>query len=132
MTAVPGTREFLGSDEVVRHARITYRRLDYLARRGLVHHEPLPEGRPGHGFSRRWPRAEADVAQAIGRLTAAGFELEAAARIARQTEPRTKIAPGVWLELGPALSDPCERGDCEGCFPEEPSDCGHGCHGEQP
>ena len=33
--------------------------------------------------------------------------------------------------LGPALSEPCEQGECEGCFPDEPGGCGHGCHDEE-
>ena len=132
MTATTETREFISSDEMTRYAGITYRRLDYFARQGLLHHEPLPAGRPGHGFSRRWPRAEAAVARTIGRLTAAGIELEAAARIARAGESRAELAPGIWLELGPPLSEPCDRDDCGACFPDEPSDCGHGCHDEEP
>jgi hypothetical protein len=115
----------LGVTNTERELGITYRQLDFWCRLGLLH----PLRGVGTGNSREWTRAELEVARTMGHLVRAGAKPALAERIARSR--RCEIAPGTWLHLGPALSEPCGRGDCEGCFPEEPSDCGHGCHGPE-
>ena len=57
----------------------------------------------------------------------ARFSPDHAALVAEFRQLRQRGA----LVFGPALSDACDRDDCEGCFPAEPSDCGHGCHDDE-
>ena len=121
--------DLLTSADVMRGAAITYRQLDYWARGNWLRPDRTWRGRRwGSGSPRRWPPAEMGVARTMGRLVKLGLSLESAHAIARSGESRAQLAPGIWLELGPALSDPCSRDDCGTCFPDEPSDCGHECH----
>lgn len=78
---------------------ITFRQLDYWARRGWLHPERRQLTRSG--VSRRWPEKELAIARLMGRLTAAGFAPQLAARYARDLAPRGEIAPGIWLEVEP-------------------------------
>lgn len=117
--------DVLTSADITYEARITYRQCDYWVRLGFLRPECAMGG---SGTHRRWPLAELGVARRMGALVKLGFPLEAAHDVARSGESRTQVAPGIWLEFGPALSEPCEHGDCEGCFPEESAACGHGCH----
>lgn len=87
---------------------LSYRRLDYWARRGYLHPEhDKPEQAYGSGYPRRWPAEELAVAARMTRLLAAGFTLAAAARWAR-TAPA-----GIYIEIGPGLllgiTEPPER-----------------------
>lgn len=117
--------ELLSSADVAWKAGITFRQCDHWVRRGYLR----PDGAAlGSGRPRRWPRAEVDVARAMARLVRIGLTPAAAHRIARSGEIRTEAGPRIWLELGPAFSPQCERGDCGTCWPDEPSDCGHDCH----
>jgi DNA-binding transcriptional MerR regulator len=103
--AVPGeAADLLTSMDVIRYARISFRQLDFWHRAGLLEAEHQWNG---SGSLRLWSRAEAAVIRDMGRLVAAGLPLRDAARIARSGQPRTEIAPNVWLELGPALSEHC-------------------------
>lgn len=120
------TPDLLTSMDVIRYARISYRQLDFWHRAGLLEAEHQWNG---SGSLRLWSRAEAAVIQTMGRLVSAGLPLRDAARIARSGKSRTEIAPNVWLELSPALSDLCSGEDHGACFPDEPSDCGCECHG---
>jgi DNA-binding transcriptional MerR regulator len=118
----------LHSSDAARLAGISYKKLDHWCRLGLL--------RPGQNFlgsgsNREWPAEEVEVARRMGILTAAGLSLKTAHDVARSGHLRTELAPGVRLMLGPALSDACDRDDCEGCFPDEPADCGHGCHDDE-
>jgi hypothetical protein len=96
-TSEPAAEETWGptSAHVTRYAGITYRRLDYWVRLGHLR----PGGGTGTGDERSWPAAEIEIAARMGRLTAAGFELEAAARFARDLWPAAEIAPGITLEV---------------------------------
>lgn len=62
---------------------MTYRQLDYWTRLG--HLRPDNGGTPGTGRPRRWSDREMLIAKEIGRLRLEGYELSAAARIARAT-----------------------------------------------
>ena len=121
------TAGLLSSTEVVAAAGISYKQLCHWI--GLGHLTPLAG--VGSGHPREWPPEEVRVTCAMGRLVGAGLTPAMAAIVARNGWRRSQIGPGVWLELGPALSDACDRDDCEGCFPAEPSDCGHGCHDDE-
>ena len=119
----------LSSADIVSKAAISYRQCDFWTVRGFLRPERTWRGRRwGSGSPRIWSRAELGVARTMGRLVRAGLPLETAHEIARSGKTRTELAPGVWLELGPALSGPCGRDDHGGCFPDEPSDCGCECH----
>ena len=114
------------SPDAVRLAGITYRQLDYWTRQGWL----CPGVNfQGSGSNREWPPGEIEIARRMGLLVAAGFRPEHAAALARPCEGRHQLAPGVWLEFGPALSDLCSGEDHGACFPDEPSDCGCECHG---
>ena len=116
---------YLSSAEVVAVAGITRKQMEHWI--GLGHLAPERPG-SGSGIPRRWPPEEVRVARAMGRLVGAGLTVDMAAIVARNGWPRSQIGPGVWLELGPALSGPCGADDHGGCFPDEPSDCGCECH----
>ncbi len=79
----------LSSDQVAELAGVTWRQIDYWARRRYL----TTEARPAttQGYPRRYSRAEAQVARTMGRLVAAGLSPAAAARAARGEE----IGPGV-------------------------------------
>ena len=129
----PGdAKEYTGlltSADIVSGAAISYRQCDFWTGRGFLRPERTWRGRRwGSGSPRIWSRAELDVARTMGRLVRARLSLEAAHEIARSGESRIKLGPGIWLELGPALSGPCGRDDHGGCFPDEPADCGCECH----
>lgn len=138
MTAIAETGQDTEADEPRFSTRdvqdltgLTFRQLDYAARLGYLKPERSWRGRGwGTGSPRLWPAVEVAVARTMGRLTALGLALETAHQIARSGESRTELAPGIWLELGPALSDPCDRGDCETC-PDGPGDCGCGHHDDE-
>ena len=117
-----------GSGEACALAGMTYRQVDYENRSGWLR----PEGAmAGSGSRRRWPDGELAVARVMGGLMGAGLRPRAAAALARSlAEGRTQLAPGIWLELGPAMSDECALDDHGTCFPDEPSGCGCECHGE--
>jgi MerR-like DNA binding protein len=125
----PEVPQLLGSAEVCRHAGITYRRLDYWCTHGLLEHVPRGPG-AGSGHDRQFTREQADRAVTMGRLVAAGVAIFLAAKIARSGEARYEVSPGIWLEIGPALSDECGEDDHGACFPDEPSACGCDCHEE--
>ena len=119
----------LGTFWTERELGITYRQLDYWVRLGLL--RPLHTG--GTGNAREWTRAELEVARLMGRLVAAGVKPALAEQLARSR--RCEVTSGLWLRLGPPLSDPCDRDDHGACFPENPSGCGCACHeaeGRQP
>ena len=82
----------LGSPDAIREAGITYRQLDYWVRRGFL----APEVVKGN---RAWTPEAIGVARTLGRLTAAGVSLEAAAKVALSGESRCEIAPGIWIEV---------------------------------
>jgi DNA-binding transcriptional MerR regulator len=76
---------------------ITYRQLDYWTRRGYLH--ALNAGH-GAGSVRQWSAFERLIASWIGRLTAAGLTLDAAARVARTARNGTcELAPGIRITL---------------------------------
>ena len=84
------------SADVTDHAQISYRQLDHWSRSGYL--RPVQDGNgPGHG--RCWPAIEAEIARRMARLAAAGFELGAAARFARDLWPAAEIAPGITLSV---------------------------------
>lgn len=68
---------------------LTYRRLDYWTRHGLL---LAAETNPGSGRNRRWPASELDVARVMVMLTAAGCAPDAAEQAARHDG---WLAPGV-------------------------------------
>jgi hypothetical protein len=128
----PAAPDLLGSAGVCRLAGISYRRLDYWCTLGLLEHVPRGPG-AGSGCDRQFTREQAGAATTMGRLVAAGMSIFLAAKVARSGEVRYEVAPGVWLEIGPALSDDCGEDDHGACFPDEPSACGCPCHeGPQP
>lgn len=100
--AEPGAGDVLmSSPDAVRHAGITFRQLDYWARKDFLRFrqcQPL-RGKPGSGCPRSWPAAEVEVARVMGRLTALGLPLETAHRVARSGDARTEIAPGIVIEV---------------------------------
>lgn len=133
LTVVPDdaaakAEDLLTSMEAIRQAGISYRQLDFWHRAGYLKAE---QEWNGSGSLRLWSEAEVRVARAMGRLVDAGLTVRMAAIVARNGWTRSQIGPGVWLELGPALSEHCERDSCETCWPVEPSDCGHGCHDDE-
>jgi hypothetical protein len=75
---------------------VTYRRLDYWARRGYL--RPERDSRSS-GIPRRWPAAEVEVARRMARLTGSGIAVERAAVFARYSWPAGEIAPGVTLAV---------------------------------
>ena len=82
-----------------RHVRhqlgITYRQMDYWARRGFLH----PEGFGGSGTGRKWPADEVQAARRMGRLTAAGLPLAWSAQFARNGWPSGELAPGILVSV---------------------------------
>jgi DNA-binding transcriptional MerR regulator len=60
---------------------MTYRQLDYWTRIGLLFPENGPT--PGSGHGRQWSEAELWIARRMGELRLEGYELPAAARVAR-------------------------------------------------
>ncbi len=94
-----GTHEagWLASHQVVKQARITYRKLDYWTRLG--HLRPDHDG--GSGTDRCWPPGEVQVACRVARLTDAGLPLAMAAEFARHHWPRGEIAAGIELRVSP-------------------------------
>lgn len=107
---------------------LTYRQVDHAVRAGLL--RPERKNGSGSGSPRVWPETEIHVAQAMGRLIPLGLTPAAACRVARSGQIRVGPGSRIWLELGPPLSGPCERGDCEGC-PDVPGDCGCGHHADE-
>jgi DNA-binding transcriptional MerR regulator len=84
---------------------ISYRRLDHWVRRGYL--RPWNPA-PGCGRARAWPANECQVAALMLRLIGAGFEVEAAAEVAREAVAAwgtlggsacAEVAPGVVLVL---------------------------------
>lgn len=77
----------------------TYRKLDYWTRLGILNADEREK--PGSGHPRHWSDAELQVAAVIESLRAAGLELPAAARAARQMceHGQTELAPGLVLSL---------------------------------
>lgn len=64
---------------------VTYRQLDYWAKRGFLRPgRENPDKPSGTGNFRDWPAEELRVAEDIGRLRRAGLALPAAERKARQ------------------------------------------------
>ena len=61
---------------------LTYRRLDYWTRTGLVH--AIENDRSGSGVPRRYTEREAAVAALMARLMSTGLRLDVAAPVARQ------------------------------------------------
>lgn len=86
---------------ITEYTGLTYRRLDYAVRHGLLKPGRVKrkKGSGGSGAPRIWPAAELEVARTMGRLTAAGLTLDAAHRIARSGESRCEIGPDVWIEV---------------------------------
>lgn len=72
------------STELAAAAGITYRRLDYYIRNGLITtHNPAP----GHGYTRTHPDTEIEVVARVGRLLDSGFgDITAAFRVARELD----------------------------------------------
>lgn len=60
---------------------VTYRQLDYWVRAGYLR-PTVPT--PGTGTARDWSPEEIEIARLMARLTAAGFDLAVAARVARE------------------------------------------------
>lgn len=91
--------------DVMERTGLTFRQLDYWARKRHVH----PQAIGGTGNGREWPETEIRVAELIGRMMSAGIELDKASIVARRmvevTYPdrnvRIKIGSGVWLTIGP-------------------------------
>lgn len=70
------------SRQLAARTGVTYRRLDYWVRLGLI--DCLTNPRPGSGCMRTHPRSEAVVLDRVHRLTVAGFtNIRAAFKIAR-------------------------------------------------
>jgi DNA-binding transcriptional MerR regulator len=86
--------DWLTSDQVVRQAGITYRRLDYWTRVGYLS-PAVPAA--GNGSARVWTPWEAEIAGRIRRLSEAGLPVEAAVRYARRDWPDGEIGPGLRL-----------------------------------
>jgi hypothetical protein len=91
----------ISSPDAVAMAGITFRQLDFWARRDFLRFEQRQSrrGAAGSGCPRSWPAEEVEVARLMGRLTAAGLPLETAHRIARSGEARAEIAPGIVIEV---------------------------------
>jgi DNA-binding transcriptional MerR regulator len=85
----------LGQYNAEQYTGLTYRQLDYAVRRGFL--KPLYG--VGSGSNREWTHAELRVARTFGRLTAIGLTMEAAHRIARCSDARQEIAPGITIEV---------------------------------
>lgn len=83
----------LTSAELTERAGISPRQLTYWAERGFIH----PEGNGGSGNPWEWPESEAEIARRMGRLTAAEWSVEAAARYAREQWPDGEIGRGLRL-----------------------------------
>lgn len=79
------------STDVVAAAGLSYRKLDYYARRGYLRPEGNNNGKPG--WRRYWPDREIDVAITLARLTDAGLGLDVAARAARSIVDAWYAAP---------------------------------------
>ena len=92
----PGTVAGACRGDAAREAGVTFRRLDYWSRLGLL--------RPaqGAGWARRlWSPAEVEIARRMGVLTAAGLTPAAAGAFARDAWPAGEIAPGITLAVSP-------------------------------
>lgn len=84
----------------------TYRQLDHWVRRGWLH---PTDPAPGNGYRRDWPHLEMQVAALMRRLTAAGININVAARLARAL-----AGNGAWtVELGPGLLLTVQTGNNE-------------------
>ena len=100
------------TSEVMQRTGLTFRQLDYWARKRHVH----PQTIGGTGNGRDWPEKEVKVAELIGRMMAAGVELDKAAIVARRMAEvkhadrnvRIKIGSGVWLTIGPPDAEETE------------------------
>lgn len=77
---------------------MTYRQLDYWIRAGYLH-PTNPNG--GSGSVRHWDDTELAVAAAMARAVRAGLPPPIAARVARTTDGRLQLAPGVFVEVLP-------------------------------
>jgi hypothetical protein len=77
-------------------AGLSYRRLDYWTRTGLLH---AVNDAPGSGTPRRWQDGEAAIGALVVRLTDAGLDLQVAFRVAR--DGQHELAPGIRLLIEP-------------------------------
>lgn len=105
----------VSSQEAADEAGITLRQLGCWFRTGLLH--PVTGRQPGRGRGgvyHRWPPEEVRVARLMGRLTAAGIGPALAAVIARKWPGVHEIAPGVWIQVGPAAGPRTDAGDAGG------------------
>jgi hypothetical protein len=103
-TPLPAGEAGMSSADVTEYAGISYRRLDLWVSAGYlrpVQVATYPKAARGSGLRRRWPAIEAEIARRMARLAGAGFELEAAARFARDLWPAAEIAPGITLKVTP-------------------------------
>lgn len=89
-----------GGKELALSLGITYRKLTHWVAQEYLR----PEGGGGTGYPFRWPPSELEIAQRMGRLTAAGLQASAAARVARDTWPEGELAPGIAI----VVTDPEE------------------------
>jgi hypothetical protein len=128
-TEAPG---LLRTAELAARAGLTLRQANYWYQCGYLVPAAVPLNKygTGIGFALEWTAAELEIARLMGRLVAGGLTPAAAVRIARSGEARYEVSPGIWLEIGPALSDECGEDDHGACFPDEPSACGCDCHEE--
>lgn len=98
-SGAPAPDGYADSQEFLALPGMTYRKLDYWSRIGVL----VPENpSAGSGVKRLWRRAELPIAIAVLRLLSAGVSLHNAARLARWERP----APGcseVLATLAPGL-----------------------------
>ncbi len=122
--SVGSVLEVLNSDDLVRTAGVSYRKVDYWARRGYL--QPLP-GPGGSGHGRRWTTHERDVAAMMGRLTAAGMAPVVAHAVARAGGDH-EVAPGIRVVIVTPPAEPVDGGGVDGgCRCEHDGPCACTC-----
>lgn len=97
MRAQPG--DLASEDFLEACPGLTYRRLDHWTRKRYL--KPRDRSANGSGCPRRWAPEEVPVAAVMMALTAAGFQPDTAAQVARAMAFTTelKMAPGVYLKV---------------------------------
>lgn len=91
------------SEQILDHCGITYRQLDYWVRQGYLH--PRDRRKEGSGHPRDFSTGELAVAARMARLVDRGFNVKAAATIARVTPGVVNLGKGVVLSLEELTGD---------------------------
>lgn len=94
------------TDDVVRATGITYRRLDYWVRKGLITPE-TGSGGQNRGKDRVWSERDIQIATLLAKIADSGVTVEVAAKVARlivdnpkERETRSvRVGDNVWITV---------------------------------